>query len=203
LGAAVGSSPDALHLSNSVRALIEKPELRRNMTALSRELVDGYGTLRVAIALLGSKVLLTPAKQSDAKIAFPWRNSAITRRFFRDPRTLTLIEHMTWWRQTLSRSDRNLLIARLGRVKVGVLRLDWDAERQQAEVSIYLDPNYAGLGLGKHMLRQLSLWVQALASDPKRLVAEIHPDNLASRRAFESAGYRRLDDRHWRLELAI
>lgn len=203
LGAAVASSPDAVHISNSVRALIEKPELRRNMAALSRELVDGYGTLRVAIALLGSKVLLTPAKQSDAKIAFPWRNAAITRRFFRDPRKLTLSEHIAWWSQALSRADRNLLIARLGRVNVGVLRLDWDAERPQAEVSIYLDPNYAGLGLGKHMLRELSLWVQASTPDPKRLVAEIHPDNLASRRAFESAGYRRLDDQHWCLELAI
>lgn len=203
LGAAVGSSSDSPHLSNSIRALIEKPELRRNMANSSRELVDGYGALRVAMALLGSKVLLTPAKQSDAEIAFSWRNSAITRRFFRDPRELTLIEHMAWWRQTLSRADQNLLIAQLGRVKVGVLRLDWEAEHQQAEVSIYIDPTYSGLGLGKHMLHKLSLWVHASASAQKRLIAEINPDNIASRRAFESAGYRRLDDQHWCLELAI
>lgn len=201
LGVAVGSSPDALHLAHSVHALIEQPELRRDMAVSSRELVDGFGALRVALALLGSRVLLAPAELSDAELAFTWRNATMTRRFFRDPRELTLVEHKAWWRQTLSRKDRRLLIAQIGRVKVGVLRLDWETELQQAEVSIYLDPKHAGLGLGKYMLRTLSHWVRASASDLRRLVAEVTPDNLASRRAFESAGYHRLDDRHWRLEL--
>ena len=201
LGVAVGSSPDALNLEHCVRGLIEQPELRRDMAVSTRELVDGFGALRVALALLGSRVLLAPAELSDAELAFTWRNATMTRRFFRDPRELTLVEHQAWWRRTLSRKDRRLLIAQIGRVKVGVLRLDWGTELQQAEVSIYLDPKHTGLGLGKYMLRTLSHWVRASTSDLRRLVAEITPDNLASRRAFESAGYHRLDDRHWRLEL--
>lgn len=201
LGITVVSSPDAPHLTSHIHALIEQPAWRRELAASSRELVDGFGALRVALALLGSGLLLIQAELSDAELTFTWRNAATTRHYFRDPRELTLAEHQAWWRETLSREDRRLLIAQIGQVKVGVLRLDWQMEAQQAEISIYLDPKHAGLGLGKHMLRTVSHWVRTAAAGTRRLVAEVSPDNTASGRAFEAAGYRRLDDRHWHLEL--
>jgi RimJ/RimL family protein N-acetyltransferase len=95
-------------------------------------------------------------------------------------------------------ASRTLLIATLGGVPVGVMRLDRAADA--ATVSIYLDPDLTGLDIGPVMLRRTAMWCRARLPELRRLHADILPDNGASQSAFRKAGFAS-DGTRWTLGL--
>jgi RimJ/RimL family protein N-acetyltransferase len=72
---------------------------------------------------------------------------------------------------------------------VGVIR--FDIEGSSAEISIYLDPDQRGRGLGPATLAAGSAWIGVAREQVTRLTAVISDENAASLRAFEKAGFRR------------
>jgi UDP-2,4-diacetamido-2,4,6-trideoxy-beta-L-altropyranose hydrolase len=179
---------DAAALSARIRAVLERPGLLRRMGRRASALVDGLGALRAALALAGVRVELRSATFEDAKRVWPWRNDPSTRRFFHDDRALTLEEHESWWARTLRDESRRLLIAHCGAHAVGVLRLD--VRGTVALVSIYVDPAFTGLGLGRATLRAGQELARG-AGGLSRLEAEILPQNSASASAFSAVGFER------------
>jgi UDP-2,4-diacetamido-2,4,6-trideoxy-beta-L-altropyranose hydrolase len=171
-----------------VAALLADAPRRQAMARRARALVDGLGARRVALALLGDTVALRPALAGDAVVAHAWRNHPSTRGMSRDAREIPLDAHRRWWQRTLANPARRLFIAHVGRIDVGVLRLDVEGER--AEVSIYLDPACTGLGLGPWVLRAAQRWA-AREPEPRGLLAHIRPGNRASEAAFAAAGFER------------
>ncbi|MDH3208981.1 MAG: UDP-2,4-diacetamido-2,4,6-trideoxy-beta-L-altropyranose hydrolase [Burkholderiaceae bacterium] len=179
-------SPEVIGLA--VSALLNHPARRRNLARCARALVDGLGARRVAFALAAGSLKLRRALPSDAVRTFAWRNHPSTRRFSRDSRELTLEEHRNWWQSMLADRQHVLFVADLGPYDVGVLRLDLDGE--DAEISVYLDPAFTGLGLGQAMLRAAQRWARDNPTPAiKRLVAHILPSNAVSRKAFTSVGF--------------
>jgi RimJ/RimL family protein N-acetyltransferase len=67
-------------------------------------------------------------------------------------------------------------------------------------VSIYLDPDLTGLGLGRRILDAGRRHVAAAAPRVATLVANILPANLASVAAFAEAGYEQ-DGARWTREV--
>ncbi len=183
------------HLGQAVRKLIDDAQERRRLSAQARTLVDGLGAKRVALALLAESIELAPASSVDAEFVFRWRNDARTRRFFRDPSPITRETHDRWWSSALAEPSRTLLVARCASTAVGIVRLDRRSD-DSAEVSIYLDPELTGLGLGPAALRALQRWV-AVNSNLAVLSAHVLPENRASMRAFEEAGFVRRGDTEW------
>jgi len=121
---------------------------------------------------------LRPATPDDAQALFDWRNDPVTRAMSvsRDP--VDWQTHLDWFRSALQSPVRSILIAEDG-VRLGTIRLDKDI---RTEVSITLAPAARGHGLAAQILR--------LATDGRGpFVARIRPDNAASRRAFEAAGF--------------
>jgi RimJ/RimL family protein N-acetyltransferase len=172
--------------------VLARPRLLARMRRRSLALVDGLGALRVALALRGEALSLRAATLEDDARVWPWRNDPATRRFSRSDRQLTLDEHRAWWARALADRDRKLFLAQCGGRDVGVLRLDLEAG-SCAEVSIYLDPVFTGLGLGAVILRSGQSW--ARSAGLKRLEAHILPGNAASIAVFESAGFERRQER--------
>jgi UDP-2,4-diacetamido-2,4,6-trideoxy-beta-L-altropyranose hydrolase len=191
-GAAAALSPaasrDLQQVGAFVAELLADAPRRRAMAQRARALVDGLGARRVALAMLGPTVGLRAARADDAVVAHGWRNHPSAREVSRDPREIALDEHCQWWQRALADPARRLFIAHVGRIDVGVLRLDLDGDR--AEVSIYLDPACTGIGLGPWLLRAAQQWV---AGEPalRSLLAHIRPGNRASERAFAAAGFQR------------
>ena len=77
------------------------------------------------------------------------------------------------------------------------MRLDFRGN--EAEISLYLDPDLTGIGLGKSMLAAAQHRI-ALASSGNRVIAEVRAENEASQAAFRAAGFARSDSLRWQWE---
>lgn len=188
LGRAVELEPAAL--SALISRVLGKPGLLRRMAKRAAGLVDGRGAMRAALAIASGNLRLRDAIPGDDLAVWDWRNDPRTRRHIRDPRPLMLEDHRRWWRSALGDPGRRLFVARCGDQDVGVLR--FDSKGEAAEISIYVDPDLAGLGLGKAMILAAQEWARGCGAGWRQLQAEILPGNQASMAAFEAAGFRRL-----------
>ena len=106
------------------------------------------------------------------------------------------LEHLRWLENVLSNLNRQLLIGCVGSIAVGVARFDLEGSTL-AEVSLYLDPDLHGLGLGRHLLLAGERYVCGQTGRPLSLVADILENNEASCKTFASCGYS-LRDGRWR-----
>jgi RimJ/RimL family protein N-acetyltransferase len=73
-------------------------------------------------------------------------------------------------------------------VPVGSIRFD-RVGPDELEVSLYLDPELHGLGLGTHLLRAGEQAMVRCLSSGFTARASVLPGNVASQRLFETCGY--------------
>ena len=106
---------------------------------------------------------------------------------FFDPSPILIERHMRWLDSVLRDPHRRLLMAQADGEPVACVRVDIEAAT--ARVSIYVDPERTGKGLGAAALDATSQWLVEHEQGVDRIEANILPNNLASRGAFESAGY--------------
>jgi UDP-2,4-diacetamido-2,4,6-trideoxy-beta-L-altropyranose hydrolase len=192
-GAARSAALTLESIGHTAAELIADAAGRRLLSERSRGWIDGKGAERVAIAMYADAVSLRPATMEDAAAAHVWRNDERTRTYSRQPASVPLGEHMEWWARTLRDPKRRLLVASCGQRAIGSVRFDLD--RDSAEVSLYLDPELTGLGLGLALLRAAQGWIAALGTTEVR--AEVLPGNVASVATFRAAGFASDDARHW------
>ena len=189
----------AARLAALIKQVLGKPSLVARMAARSRLLVDARGAMRVSMHMAATTVTLRPAQPQDATVAWRWRDTESTRRHFHDPRPVALGAHLAWWSATLADPTRELLIAEIGKTFVGVLRLDH--EETLTTVSIYLDPDMVGLGVGSQVLRAAQR-LRANCRPGIPLCAQILSQNAASIASFEAAGFVRAHGQ-WRWEPGV
>lgn len=178
-----------------VAALIGDGDRRRRLADKSGQLVDGRGAVRTALCLMNRQVKVRRAAREDTSMMFEWRNHPRTRSVSRDPASLEPESHARWVEESLGNSDRWLLVGYVGELNVGVLRFDVLGQHVM-EVSLYLDPDLHGLGLGKALLLAGEAHVALLRKGNVRIVATVLGGNLPSRKLFESCGYC-LEDGRW------
>ena len=179
-------------MAELISSLISNQNLRLEMSHKAAKVCDGYGALRCLLSICpeernadGDIIKIRPGLDSDTDLLFGWQSAPRIRRFFRNPATPTRGEHMRWMRHTLCSPDRNLFIIECNDLPVGVLRLDKYLYSGTYEVSLYIINTYQGRGIGKAALRFAQ---NAFLQWSFR--AEVHPDNIASRNLFLSAGFR-------------
>lgn len=133
---------------------------------------------------------LREAGAEDGERLLCWRNDPQTRRWSRSSHEIAPQEHSGWLAQTLVDPLTSLWIAEwegrpVGQARVGP-RNDGDAE-----VHVALAPEARGHGMGSALVVHAA--ARALA-DPatERLHAAVKPENAASLRAFDAAGFRAL-----------
>lgn len=132
-------------------------------------------------------ITLRPANAVDGRRIYAWRNDERTRRFFRNRDPVSKDTHEDWVKAVIERADRDLIIGEVDGTPVGVLR--YDHSREEAEVSVYLDPDRTGAGLGTALLRAGTEWIADRRRSVLRLTAAIHPENPGSIAAFRKAGF--------------
>jgi RimJ/RimL family protein N-acetyltransferase len=192
------ASSTTVGIGKAVAKLVRDATGRRSMSERSKARVDGRGASRVAAALLSAELRLRPAMASDACIAHKWRQDPRTRAHFRDSRDVPWEEHASWWEGTLKNPLRRLLVACCGRLPVGILRFDLSAS--SAEISLYLDPELTGVGLGTRSLVEAKRWIASEEPSVRRLTAQVMETNSASAAAFASAGFTRVGPVDWNWE---
>ena len=141
---------------------------------------------------------LRPAEEHDCDAVFDWANDPDTRAASFLRADIVKSDHIKWFKATLAGKLRQLFIILSAGQRAGVVRFDWLADADApagagrcAEVGINLAPSHRGRRLSTPALHAAT--VVARDSGVGLLIAHIHPDNLSSVRAFESADYRLVD----------
>ena len=129
-------------------------------------------------------IILREVRSEDRDMLFAWQTPE-ARRYFINSKRPSLLEHQQWFATRFAKDEPWLWIIELSDIPAGYIRLDACPEYDGAMVSILVDREYQGRGaatealrLLRHMLPDLCLW------------AEIHAENIASRKSFKNAGFR-------------
>jgi RimJ/RimL family protein N-acetyltransferase len=122
------------------------------------------------------------ATLDDAPSLLAWRNDPETRRSCRNTALVQRGEHARWLAELLRDSNRHLLIITAHGQPCGQVRMDMTDKHM--ELSWTIAPEFRRRGYARQILSQI---VQALPSE--KLTAWIRPENIASIRAAETAGF--------------
>ncbi|MEI8265166.1 MAG: UDP-2,4-diacetamido-2,4,6-trideoxy-beta-L-altropyranose hydrolase [Betaproteobacteria bacterium] len=179
---------DDLTWAGALRSLLDRPAQRLAMSERATALVDGRGAERVALRMLADRLALRPATPEDADLLYRWRNHPATRAVSRDPRPIDRDAHVAWLARSLADTARRLWIGHVGRVDIGTIRFD-AGPQGDAEVSLYLDPDLHGLGLGGRLLRAGETEARRAGLAQRLFVATVLDANAGSRQLFRSGGY--------------
>ncbi len=184
------AAPEVPPLAEVLADLVAHPQARRHMAESGLRLVDGRGAERVALALLARTLALRPATMDDASLLHAWRNDPAIRATSHDTGEIALEAHLAWMARVLADPRRRLFVGCIGGRPVGSIRWDRLADGSW-EVSLYLDPGLTGLGLGRRLLARAEDWLAGHEGAGVTARATVRPDNTASARLFEQAGYLR------------
>lgn len=170
-----------------LRAFLDDATRRRRMSKEARLLVDGRGAGRVVEAMLAYPLTLRRAMPEDDRLLWEWVNDPAVRAsaFSTDP--VPWEGHQGWFARRLADRDCVIFIGLdVGGVPIGQVRFEGAAETATVDVSVA--PEQRGKGCAPRLLR---LAAAALFDDPRwqTVQAWIKPENLASRQAFERAGF--------------
>lgn len=130
---------------------------------------------------------LRPAKMSDSDRLFKWANDPVARSWSKSTEPIARADHDRWmqFNVLMGYPQHIVMIAETEDGPVGVVR--FDAKKNDVltyTVSINMDPNCRGQGLGYAVLAEACRMMQE-----NTLLAEIKPENGASIRIFERCGF--------------
>ena len=175
-------------LPGVLRDLIADPAARQSLAERAAALVDGRGAQRVALALLRDQLQLRPAAADDAPLLYGWRNHPSVRAVSATQDPIAFEAHEAWVRAVLAHPTRWLFVGEIGQLPVGSIRFDRLASGH-LEVSLYLDPDLQGLGLGRRLLAAGEWTLLALHTAGITVHASVLPGNTASQQLFAAGGY--------------
>ncbi len=183
------SDPDwTQNLKRSLESL-SNPEALARLSEASSAVCDGDGALRIAAHLLAGALRSRAAEINDARRIWEWRREGGANRYYKSARDVSYPEHYRWFARALDNPHIKFAVLIRSQLPVGYVRLDHlDAER--ACVSICLGGDHRGQGLAGPALGIAH--DLAKSAGYRELLAEIHPDNVASLRLFKAAGYNEL-----------
>jgi len=186
------ASPDVEAIGKAIQELLSDQSLRQTLSQNAMRLVDGLGTVRVALRIAADTLTLRRAEPGDAQRIYQWRNHPSTRAVSGDDAEISWDTHRAWYERALADASRALFVAMIGSRAAGVIRFDLRDDGYQ-EISLFLDPALHGLGLGWRMLRA----GEAALGPTARFRAKVVEDNLPSQAMFVASGYLRAAPGIW------
>ena len=126
-------------------------------------------------------IQITPIEAKDLELVLAWRsNPKIYHHFRRQDSPLEWKDHLSWYESRAA--DRHDFVIHYEGRRVGVVSVGTDEE-----ISIYLgDLSAHGQGVATAALR----WLCERFEHRSPLIAEVHVENIPSKRLFEGCGFR-------------
>jgi UDP-2,4-diacetamido-2,4,6-trideoxy-beta-L-altropyranose hydrolase len=177
--------PEAL--AHALERLLPSRESRASMAGVGRSLVDGNGSSRVAALMSQMPVRIRSVSRDDCALLFSWANDPLTRQMSFHSHPIQWAEHQQWFEQVTHEPHSVFVIAEWlqnGRwLPVGQARIT-----QDGIVSISVAAEYRSQRLARPAL-QAAVACYRARSPEKVLTAHIKPENRASQRVFQQAGF--------------
>jgi RimJ/RimL family protein N-acetyltransferase len=133
-------------------------------------------------------VILRRATLADSRDLWSWRNDEITRRNSRTTDVISWDHHEAWYTALLANPVSEILIALEQQMSVGMIRFDQGKPGTFA-VNFMVAPGSRGRGLGHSIVGMGCEYLKATYQNADTC-AIVRVENLASRRIFESHGFR-------------
>lgn len=175
-------------LRRHIGSILENEPLRKLISRVAMQEVDGLGVNRVAAALGANDIEIRIANESDSPKLFEWRNHQMIRAVSRNSAPIAWADHQSWFAKVQADKNRVLLIGEIDNEPVGVVR--FDQEGATALVSIYLVPAGGFKGQGRNLLLRAEEWLKTHRADIKSIRAEVLGANATAQRLFMGADYR-------------
>ena len=130
------------------------------------------------------------ANLSDAAILLTWRNNPSTREFSLHSKIILDKELLEWFTARLARVPfEPFFLFSAANKAIGMTRLDAvSGSVNNFEISILVDPNQLGKGIGTRILNMTCDGFFSLHPDYS-IVARVHQHNYVSQKLFTSAGF--------------
>jgi len=197
-GVAVNLGPSteltAAVVAAGVEGLARDPARRAVMAARGRALVDGRGAGRVVAVMRSRQLALRSAVAADARLLWEWRNDPTVRAaaFSQDPIPWT--SHQAWLRERLDTPACRIYIAEQGGRPLGQIRFEQVGPAPgRTEVGLSLDAGSRREGWGAALIMAGMARLRADGFDDS-VHALVKTVNVASARAFATAGFERVSD---------
>ena len=132
---------------------------------------------------------LRRASERDSEALLLWRNDSTTRAFSISGDDVTSEQHRAWFNKALQDRRCLLVIGEIDGKPIGMVRINILHNSNLGQVSINLNPDSRGRGISRQLLRESLEFAAQTLDDISQYFAEIHPDNTASKKIFESVGF--------------
>jgi RimJ/RimL family protein N-acetyltransferase len=175
-------------ITRRLSALAVSAELRRLMSERGSAMIDGHGADRVVMALRGEPLWLRTVQAGDCRLLWEWANDPDVRAVSFAAKPIPWPEHQHWFCTKL-KDPHCLFYIATDSEDAAVGRVCYDLDNNQAVISVSLDRHQRNRGYGSLLLR-LSAQTVFATTTVTLIHAHIKPENLASIRAFEKAGYK-------------
>ena len=181
------------NLASAVESLLSSSEVRSTISEQAKKLVDGKGAERVIAGILAGNLRLRRAEDADCRLLWQWANDPETRAASFSSGPISWEQHKAWFRHKQNDPDCRILVGEdaNGRL-VGQFRVDWRSDGE-GEIDVSISPDCRGFGYG-NLLIELGTRRAFSETKGQRLHAFVKPDNQASRRTFERAGFSRVGE---------
>jgi len=179
--------PDPDEILCHLKSLMQNTLLCEHMSRAGLDLIDGKGAVRLVSAMIRPEVELRMAELIDARRIYEWRNDPGVRKYSHDTAEIDYSQHQIWFENVLKDDRRPILIGCMKDEEIGVVRFDMNNE--EAEVSVYLAPKMQGRGYGAALIDAAEHWLSINCPEVKKIIAEVLPENRASKKLFEVCGY--------------
>ena len=125
---------------------------------------------------------------SDIHDLYHWRNHPLVRKNCFNTKVLAFSQHRKWFEGKLKSRGTTIYIAHHGDDKVGSIR--FENEPNAVQVSVMVNPELIGQGIGQKLIALGTKRFIKEKKPGKPVFAEIKPENIASNKAFQKAGYK-------------
>ena len=135
------------------------------------------------------EIILRKATRKDCHDLWAWRNHPEVRKWHFNSEKIEYKIHIKWFEGKIGSDNTRIYIAEnIKKEKLGQVRMDMD-KNKSTYVSIDLNPKFFGRKLGRRIIRMGTDVFMGENPHFRGMVAEIDSENIASRKAFEKAGY--------------
>lgn len=140
-------------------------------------------------------LIIRKAKQSDSKDVFEWRNDKLTRKMSHSSEVITWQKHCKWFNSSLRNKKRLIFMCVDRDLQKNIAVVRFDIQHPRALLSINIAPSMRGKGKAKLCLNSAIQVFKTLHTKIKFIDAEVQSVNIASKRAFTSAGFTLVGER--------
>lgn len=157
-------------------------------------LIDGKGVERIINQLLSNSnqfVCFRKALLNDCELIYEWANDYFVRTNAFNTEKIDYETHKKWFYDKINNVNSIIYIVLTNENPIGQIRID--IENEYGIIDYSISSEYRGKGYGTIILKEIHIQIKNENLNIKKLIGKVKIDNFSSQKAFEKAGFSRIE----------